>query len=87
MNAQIPKAVINIMGYLEKTKDLQKDIVETINKHSPTLTEGVVTLLIIAAGHLKDSNMNKIDFLTLCETVFDGAGVPNDDTYKNEAAN
>jgi len=75
------------MGYLEKTKDLQKEIVETINKHNPTLTEGVVTLLIIAAGHLKDSNMSKVDFLMLCDTVFDGAGVPNDDNYKKEESN
>jgi len=53
------------------TRDLRQSIIDVLNKSGTSVPDGVVALLLIAAGNAKTTEMPKDAFVALCDILFE----------------
>lgn len=66
---------ISIAASIQNTKNLRVKIVQAINEEQPTMGDGIIALLCLAAGHSKDCNIELDEFLVLCSSLYQGCTI------------
>lgn len=81
MNNQYEKIVsIQLIDVLKNTVKLRGSLVQELNNHDASILDGVISLISIACGNCKQVDIDKDNFLEICETLYSSiVGTTNDD--------
>jgi hypothetical protein len=55
---------------VKETRTLRQEIVDTLNKKDLPVTQCVIALAILAAGHAKQTRMDRKSFVALCDILY-----------------
>lgn len=69
---------IEIGSVISNTLTLRQQLVQVINEEKPNAIEGIVSLIVLAAGHAKEVNFKKDSFIYLCNMLYDGITILKD---------
>jgi hypothetical protein len=73
------KFALMMLDAVQQSESIRKKIVDLLNREKPSVVEGIVAMVILAAGHAKETGLNREGFLLMCERVYDSTTIARED--------
>lgn len=71
MHDSYRRFAITIAAAIKHSREARERIVEALNKKETNTLDGIVALLVLAAGHAKESNLGRDEFVYMCGELYD----------------
>lgn len=68
---------ITMGAAIKKSRRMRDKITETLNEEQPSVVDGVVALLVLAAGHAKEYDLGRDEFIWMCTQLYDSITLNN----------
>lgn len=76
MNTIVKNMAVDIINdAIHNSQRLREKIVKFMNSESISVVDGVIALLLLAAGNAKESGLPRSGFLFMCEKIYDATSV------------